>query len=89
MDIASLVIGIVAVIIGFIPCVQIFVFLPALVGLILGIVSFLRKRQVEEPAGIALAGILLNAIPLVIMTVLAIFVGFSADAAHINDMTIK
>ncbi len=89
MDIASLVIGIVAVIVGFIPCVQVFVFLPALVGLILGLVSFLRKRQVEEPTGIAIAGILLNAVPLVIMTILAIFVGFSADAATINDMTIK
>lgn len=89
MDTASLVIGIIAVIIGFIPCIQVFVFLPALIGLILGIVSFLRKRQVEEPTGMALAGILLNAIPLLVMTILAVFVGFSADAATINNMTIK
>lgn len=89
MDTASLVIGIIAVIIGFIPCVQVFVFIPALVGLILGIVSFLRKRQVDEPTGMALAGIILNAVPLLIMTAFALFVGFSADAASINDMTIK
>lgn len=89
MDTASLVIGIIAVIVGFIPCVQVFVFLPALVGLILGVVSFIRKRQVEEPAGIAIAGMILNGVPLLVMTVLAVFVGFSADAATINEMTIK
>jgi len=89
VDTASLVIGIIAVIVGFIPCVQVFVFLPALVGLILGVVSFIRKRQVEEPAGIAIAGMILNGVPLLVMTVLAVFVGFSADAATINEMTIK
>lgn len=89
MDTASLVIGIISVIIGFIPCIQVFVFLPALVGLILGVVSFIRKRQVEEPTGTALAGMILNAIPLLVMTALAIFVGIGADASTINDMTIK
>ncbi len=61
----------------------------ALVGLILGVVSFIRKRQVEEPTGTALAGIILNAIPLLVMTALAVFVGIGADASTINDMTIK
>lgn len=89
MDTASLVIGIISLVIGLIPCVQVFVFIPALVGLILGIVSFVRRRQVEQPTGIALAGIILNAIPLLIMTALAIFVGISADATTINDMTIR
>ena len=89
MDTASLVIGIIAVIVGFIPCVQVFVFIPALVGLILGVVAFLRKRQVDEPTGIAVAGIILNAVPLLVMTALALFVGIGADAYSINDMTIK
>ena len=73
MDTASLVIGIISVIIGFIPCIQVFVFLPALVGLILGVVSFIRKRQVEEPTG----------------TALAVFVGIGADASTIDPMVIK
>ena len=89
MDTASLVIGIVAVLVGFIPCIQVFVFIPAVVGLILGIVSFIRKRQVDEPAGMALAGIILNGIPLLVMTFLAVFVGLSADASTMGEMTIK
>lgn len=89
MDIASLVIGIIAVIIGFIPCLQVFVILPAVIGLVLGIVSFVRKRQVEEPAGMALTGIILNAAPLIVMAILALFLGVSSDAAAINDMIIK
>lgn len=89
MDTASLVIGIFAVIIGFIPCLQVVVILPALVGLILGITSFVRKRQTDESTGIAVAGMILNAIPLLVVTVLAVFLGVSSDAYTINDMIIK
>jgi hypothetical protein len=89
MDTASLVIGIFAVIIGFIPCLQVVVILPALVGLILGAVSFFRKRQTDESTGIAVAGMILNAIPLLVVTTLAVFLGVSSDAYTINDMIIK
>jgi hypothetical protein len=89
MDIASLIIGIFAVIIGFIPCLQVFVILPGIVGLILGIVSYAKKRREELSPGIALAGIILNAIPLIYMLIIALFVGFSANAFSINDMIIK
>jgi len=89
MDTASLIIGIFAVIIGFIPCLQVFVILPALAGLIMGIASYIKKRREETSAGIALAGIILNSIPLVIVLILALFVGFSAETYSINDMVIK
>lgn len=89
MDTASLVIGIISVIVGFIPCIQVFVFIPAVVGLILGVVSFIRKRQVDEPTGMAVAGIILNLVPILVMTALALFVGLSADANSISPMTIK
>jgi len=89
MDTASLVIGIFAVIIGFIPCLQIVVILPAVVGLVLGIVSYVRKKQAEESTGIAIAGIILNIIPLLVVTSLAVFMGISSEAFTINDMTIK
>ena len=89
MDTASLVIGIIAVIIGFIPCLQIVVIVPAIVGLILGLVSWNRNRQEDKPTGIAVAGIILNAIPLIVIASLAAFVGLSADAYSINEMTIK
>ncbi|MCK5785807.1 MAG: hypothetical protein KAH54_04505 [Candidatus Sabulitectum sp.] len=89
MDTASLVIGIVAAIIGFIPCLNLFVIVPAIVGLILGIVSF-RKRSAEElPTGIALTGIILNALPLVVMTAFLILAMVTGDSYTVNEMIIK
>lgn len=64
MDIASLVIGIIAVAFGFIPCLNVFIFIPAVIGLILGIISFNKKKQEGLPTGLALAGIILNGLPI-------------------------
>ena len=89
MDTASLVIGIVAAIIGFIPCVNVFVIIPAIVGLILGIVSFRKKSEEELPTGIALTGIILNALPLVIMTAFLVLAMVTGDSYAVNEMVIK
>jgi len=89
MDTASLVIGIIAAIIGFIPCINVLVILPAIVGLVLGIISFRKKRSEELPSGIALAGIILNALPLVVMTAFLLLAIVTGDAYSINDMTIR
>ena len=64
MDIASLVIGIIAVAFGFIPCLNLFIFIPAIIGLILGIISFNKKKQEGLPTGLALSGIILNGLPI-------------------------
>ncbi|MCK5131905.1 MAG: hypothetical protein KAR40_07110 [Candidatus Sabulitectum sp.] len=89
MDTASLVIGIISAVLGFIPCVNLFVILPAIVGLILGIISFRSKRAEGLPSGIALAGIILNALPLVIMTSFLLLAMFTGDAYTINEMIIN
>ncbi len=89
MDVASLITGIICVVVGFIPCLQLLVIVPAIVGLILGIISFRKNKEEGKPAGVALAGIILNALPLLVVTGMAIFVGFSSDAYSIGDMTIK
>ena len=89
MDIASLVIGIIATMVGFIPCINTLVILPAIVGLILGIISFKKKKAEELPSGIALAGIILNALPLLVMTVFLVLAMVTGDTYSINEMTIK
>ncbi len=89
MDTASLVIGIIATVIGFIPCVNALVVVPAIVGLILGIIAFKQKKTAELPSGIALAGIILNALPLLVVTAYLVFAMVSGDAYTINEMTIK
>lgn len=89
MDVASLVIGIICLVIGFIPCLQVVVIVPAVAGLIMGIVAFTKKRGDEEPTGIALAGIILNAIPLLIIMALGMFIGIGSEAYTIPEMTIR
>ncbi len=69
MGIASLVIGIVAVIMSMIPCVGWLALLPAVVGLVLGILEFNKKKKAEAPKGMSLAGIVLNIVALVFIVV--------------------
>lgn len=89
MDIASLVIGIISALVGLIPCVNFFVILPAILGLILGIISFKQKKAEELPSGIALTGIILNSLPLLIGVTILLYAIFTGDAYSINEMTIK
>lgn len=66
MGIASMVIGIIAVILAFIPCpTAILLFVPVLVGLVLGIVDVVLKSKKQKPKGCGIAGIVMNAIALI------------------------
>ncbi len=89
MDTAALVIGIIAVMVGFIPCVNTIVIPSAIVGLILGIISFRKNRETEQPSGIALAGIILNALPLIVTTILLTLVIVTGNSYAIDEMIIK
>lgn len=69
MGIAALVIGIIAAILAFVPLCGMIAFVPAVVGLILGIVDVVLKGKKEIPKGVGIAGIVLNAIAIVIIFV--------------------
>lgn len=68
MGIASMVIGIIALIVAFIPCpTVVFLFVPALIGFILGIVDVAQKSKHQQPNGCGIAGIILNIIALIVI----------------------
>lgn len=69
MGIASLVIGIVSVILGFIPCVGQIAFVPSIVGIVLGAIgiSKAKKAQPPQPTGSAIAGLVLNIVAIVVI----------------------
>ena len=63
MGIASLVLGIVSLVLGFVPFVWLIAIIPAIVGLILGIISLAKKKQ----KGQSIAGIIISAITIVLL----------------------
>lgn len=56
MGVASLVLGIVSVVLGFIPLCGIIALVPAIIGLILGIIDWVKKKKAGEPKGKSIAG---------------------------------
>ena len=82
MDIASLVLGIVSLLFSFIPYCNYFMIIPAIVGLILGIIDVSQKSKLEMPKGIGITGIILNALALLIMIIVGIFFMAIVAAAY-------
>lgn len=63
MGIASLVLSIVSLVLGFVPFVWLIAIIPAIVGLILGIISLVKKKQ----KGQSIAGIVISAVTIVLL----------------------
>ena len=78
MGVAALVLGIVSIIIAWIPFCGSIAFVPAVIGLILGIVDTVQKSKKQEKKGLAIAGIVLNAIAIVFIAVYTIAIGSAA-----------
>ena len=72
MGVASMVIGILGTICGWIPFFGWIWFIPSLVALVMGIVDTVRKSRQHLSSGPAIAGIVLNSVALgfvILMTV--------------------
>ena len=91
MGIAALVLGILAVIIGLVPICGLPFGLPiALVGLVLGIVEVALKSKKNEPKGMGIAGIVLNAIAVAIILIwTVVFVAAANEAAEQSNTVLK
>jgi len=70
MGIAALILGILSILVAFIPgCGLIMAFLPALIGLILGIVDVVKKSKSGGKKGLGIAGIILTVLAIIIAIV--------------------
>jgi len=84
MGLAAMIIGIVAVVLGIIPgCGLVFGLPPAIVGLILGIVDVKNKSKAQQPKGMGMAGVVLNAVAIVFIIVWTLI--FAAGGAVAID----
>lgn len=79
MGVASLVLGIISVIIAFIPLCGSIAFIPAVVGLILGIIDTVKKSKAKEKKGISIAGLVLSALAIIFIYAWIFLIGASAS----------
>lgn len=81
MGVAALVLGIVSIIISFIPFCNLIALVPAIVGLILGIVEVVKKGKANEPKGMGIAGTILSAISVVIIVAMYVIPAIGVAAS--------
>jgi hypothetical protein len=67
MGVAALVLGIVSLVIGLIPFCGTWALIPAIVGLILGIIDSIKKKKAGEPRGKAIAGTICSILAIVVI----------------------
>lgn len=82
MGVAALVLGIISIIIGFIPLCGSIALLPAIIGLILGIVDTVQKSKKGEKKGVSIAGLVLSAIAVAVI-IFWVFI-FSAALSNVD-----
>lgn len=87
MGVASLVLGIVAAVVAWIPFCGTWAIVPAVVGLVLGIVDWVKKKKADQPKGKAIAGTVCSGVAIIIIAIWWMLVGAAAHkvAKEINN----
>ncbi len=85
MGVASLVLGIISIIIGIIPFCGIIALIPAIIGFILGIVDTVVKSKKNLPKGVSIAGLILSI--LAIIFIIGYFIIVSIGAASYSALS--
>ena len=74
MGVAALILGILGLIIAWIPLCGMVALLPCVIGLCLGIADIVVKSKREQPRGVSIAGTILNAIALAILIIWNVYI---------------
>lgn len=67
MGIASMIIGIIALVVSFVPFCGTWALIPAIVGLVLGAVDMAKKIKANQPRGMAISGVVMNILAIVVI----------------------
>ena len=86
MGVAALVLGIISLIIGFIPLCGAIALLPAIIGVILGIVDIVVKSKKGEKKGISIAGLVLSAIATLVIIFWVMIFGAAVSELDVNEL---
>lgn len=93
MGTASLVIGIIAIIFGFIPIINYFLLIPALLGLILGIIDIGIKVKQNKSRSESICGVVLNALAIFVIAAwtvaIALIISSSGEQIQRIQLTVQ
>lgn len=87
MGVAALVLGIVSIIIGFIPFCGAIALLPAIIGVILGIIDIVSKKKKQESIGMSVTGLILSAIAVIVILFWVFVFGVAVSTTDMNELT--
>ena len=86
MGVAALVLGIVSLIVGFIPFCGAIAFLPAIIGVVLGIIDIVLKKKKKESIGMSVAGLILSAIAVIVIAFWVFIFGVAISSTDLNEI---
>lgn len=86
MGVAALIMGIVSVVVAFIPCLGLLAFFTAIVAIVLGAIGISQSSRAESPKGLAIGGLVTGGLALLIsIAQVVFFAGFSRNFDTIGD----
>lgn len=85
MGIASLILGIISILIGIIPILGIFAFIPAIVGLVVGIIDLINRKNRGKKKAVTITGILTCSIAVVFIAIWAVIIGVASSSNQLKE----
>ena len=86
MGVAALIMGVISIVVAFIPCVGLFAFFTAVVAIVLGAIAISQASRVQAPKGLGIGGLVTGAFALIIsIAQVVFFAGFSNQLDFVGD----
>lgn len=79
LAIIALVLGILALLLSFVPCAGILAIIPALIGLILGGIAYAKAKDNGQPKTLSLSGLITSGLAILIAVAWMFFIGSAAN----------
>ncbi len=86
MGVAALIMGIISVVVAFIPCLGLLAFFTAIVAIVLGAIGISQASKASSPKGLSAGGLVTGVLALLIsLAQLVVFAGFSTKIDFLGD----
>lgn len=85
MGVAALVLGILTVLVSFVPCVGVAAIFLGVIAIVLGIISYTTAKKGNAPTGMPIAGLILGVVGTIFASMWILFFVVAANANPLPD----